>query len=177
MFDALDEEQRLMDERMEESPRIEKAVSLDDPIGSLELQPLTVAKTTTTVNEALAMMAENDVGCALVTDEDGKLVGIFTERDLIRRACGKCPTLDKIKLDKVMTSDPTSLQSEDTLAFALNRMCEQGYRHVPIVDQDEKPSAFVSMRDIVHHLGCFYRKEVWNLPPEPVHRMRRREAG
>ncbi|MEE9465483.1 MAG: CBS domain-containing protein [Candidatus Neomarinimicrobiota bacterium] len=177
MFDGIDDELRQMDEREQESPELKRAVQLEDPISALELgTPITV-RSSTSVQEAFNLMAENDIGCLLVTDDDGKLLGIITERDMLRKACGACEKMAELHVGNYMTESPDTLQSEDPMAFALNRMCEHHYRHVPIVDDELAATGVVSMRDVVRHVGLCFHKEISNLPPEPVHRMRRQIAG
>ena len=173
----LDTEVQVSRERERESPDIQSAIHLEDEIGSLGLRPLIKVNKSTSVHEAFDLMAKNDIGCVLVEDDDEKLVGIFTERDMIRRVCGECAALDKHKVADYMSGNPDTLERQDSLAFALNRMCEYDYRHVPIIDSDQHPQGVVSMRDIVKQIGAFYRKEILNLPPEPVHTMHSRESG
>ncbi|MCK4579579.1 MAG: CBS domain-containing protein, partial [Candidatus Marinimicrobia bacterium] len=149
---------------------------LDDPLSSLDLQPLTVVKKTTTIKDAVGLMMKNKVGCVLVT-ESGKLVGILTERDLIRRVMGRGLDHSAETTGSHMTGHPEYLRMEDSVAHALNHMYDRGYRHVPIVDEDKKPEGFVSMRDIVYHLAAFYEKDILNLPPRPVRKASAREGG
>ena len=177
MFDGIDDELRQMDEREVESPELKRAVQLEDPIAALGLRTPITVRSSTSVLEAFNMMADNDIGCLLVTGDDGKLLGIITERDILRKACGACKKLAGLDVGDYMTADPDTLQSEDPMAFALNRMCERRYRHVPIVDDELTVTGVVSMRDVVKHVGQCYHNEIKNLPPEPVHRMRRQFAG
>ena len=176
MHEELDDEFQQMDEREVEAPTLVEAVHLDDSISTLSLQPLTVVKPSTTLREAIQLMDKNNVGCLLI-EEGGRLVGIFTERDVIRRVVGKGFDHGKTTVGEHMTGDPDTLRTEDPIAFALNRMFEQGYRHIPVVDASHKPAAFVSIRDIVNHLAAYYQKEILNLPPRPVRRIDHREGG
>ena len=176
MYEELDDEFQQMDEREVDAPPLVEAVHLDDPISSLSLQSLTVATPATTLNEAIKLMDTNNVGCLLIED-GGHLVGIFTERDVIRRVVGKGFDHAETTVGEHMTVEPDTLRMEDPIAFALNRMFEQGYRHIPIVDAQSRPSGFVSIRDIVNHLAAYYQKEILNLPPRPVRKIDQREGG
>ncbi|UCH09690.1 MAG: CBS domain-containing protein [Fidelibacterota bacterium] len=176
MYDSLDDELQQMEEREHGAPALVAAVHLDDPISSLDLQPLCVVEPQTTMQEAIASLDRNNVGCLLVREGD-RLVGIFTERDIIRRVAGKGLDHEKITVGEHMTPDPDTLQMDDPIAFALNRMVEHGYRHVPIVDDQKRPLGFVSIRDIVNHLATYYKKEIMNLPPRPVRKGDHREGG
>jgi signal-transduction protein with cAMP-binding, CBS, and nucleotidyltransferase domain len=119
-----------------------------------------------TINEAVAAMQRGNFGAVLVA-ENGKLVGIFTERDLIKKIAGKRLDWAHTYIRDFMTPNPESLQDDANLAFALNMMTVGGYRHVPVVDATMKPIAVLSMRDVVRYLCSFFEKEVANLPPRP----------
>lgn len=176
MHEGLDDELQQMEEREQEAPALVTAVHLDDPIGSLDLQPLVVVNPSTTLLEAVQLLDEHNIGCLLV-EQNGVLQGIFTERDVIRRVVGKGYDHGTITVGEHMTPEPDTLQMDDPIAFALNFMFEHGYRHVPIVDEGNKPVAFVSIRDIVNHLAVYYQKEILNLPPRPVRKGDFREGG
>jgi CBS domain-containing protein len=87
----------------------------------------------TSVREACRLMAEHQCGSVLVTDR-GRLLGIFTGGDLVRRvlAPGRDPNLTL--LVEVMTSDPDTIRPRETVDEAIRRMDEYGYRHLPVVE-------------------------------------------
>ncbi len=110
----------------------------------------------TTVREAVALMRKVGTSCVLVVSEvseaQGKLLGIFTERDLLRRVVAIGLPAQETPVGQVMTRDPETLGVGDSIAFAINRMGEGGYRNVPIVDRAGVPIAVLSVRDVVRHL-------------------------
>jgi CBS domain-containing protein len=115
------------------------------PIGSLiEPRRLVVAAPDTTVSVAAALMLEGKVGAVLVV-EDGRLAGIFTERDAVYRvmAAGRDPLTTLLK--EVMTPDPLTVAPEETFGYALLLMHEKGFRHAPVV-VDGRPIGVVSAR-------------------------------
>ncbi|HET9352038.1 MAG TPA: CBS domain-containing protein [Burkholderiales bacterium] len=115
------------------------------PIKSvLEPRKLVVAAPHTTVTEAARLMKEGKVGAVLVVEE-GRLVGIFTERDALFRVIA--PGLDpaKTELRGVMTRDPTTVAPDETFGYALLLMHEKGFRHTPVVE-DGRPVGVVSAR-------------------------------
>jgi CBS domain-containing protein len=93
-------------------------------------------------------------------------IGIFTERDLLRRVAGRGLDFSKEIIDDYMTKNPETLSEEDPIAFALNKMSDGGYRHVPIT-RNGKVKFMLSVRDIVDQISITYRKKVLNLPPDP----------
>jgi CBS domain-containing protein len=115
------------------------------PIKSvLEPRKLVVATPHTTVAEAARLMKEGKVGAVLVVEE-GRLVGIFTERDALFRVIA--PGLDpaKTELRGVMTRDPTTVAPDETFGYALLLMHEKGFRHTPVVENG-RPVGVVSAR-------------------------------
>ena len=99
-----------------------------------------------TVREAVEIMAEHHISALLVTKGD-KLEGIFTERDISVKiiANGKDP--DKTKISQVMTKNPVTISPDDLAMDALQKMCELGFRHLPVVD-GERVVGMVSVRDL-----------------------------
>lgn len=98
-----------------------------------------------TVKTACEQMERRKTGSVLVTDEEGKLVGIFTGRDAIRRvlAAGKGA---QAHLHDVMTADPVTMSPEKTALEALRLMWDGGFRHVPLV-KDGKIMGVISRGD------------------------------
>ena len=73
-----------------------------------------------------------------------------------------------------MTKYPDVLHFQDPIAFALNKMISGGYRHIPIVDNEEKPIGLIAMQDIINHLGDYFFEDIVNLPHTPL-RIRHKE--
>ena len=104
----------------------------------------------TSIREAAKTMHENAVGSVLVVDENGKLQGIFTERDLVRVVATDKDLNRPVK--EFMTKSVETLKPNDSLWKALEIMTNLGVRHIPIVDDDRKPLGVVSMRDLLDRL-------------------------
>ena len=124
----------------------------------------------------VSTLQEKRIGCALVT-QDGKLAGIITERDLTFQVLGHDVNIDEVPVEKYMTAEPESLSPEAPIAFALNRMKLGGYRHVPLVDDDNTPVGIISVKDIVHWIVDEFPDAVLNLPPEPQVYSKSREGA
>jgi CBS domain-containing protein len=118
-----------------------------------------------TVAETVELMREHRVGCVLIVSGQ-KLLGIFTERDLMRRvlASGKPLT---IPVADCMTPQPISVHPKDPITTAVRRMNEGGYRHLPVVDETGRPVGVLSVKRIVHYLVEHFPTAVYNLPPDP----------
>lgn len=110
---------------------------------------LTYVTPETTVREAVSKMADSKIGALLVLS-DGKLAGIFTERDLLNRvvANGKDPSA--VKISEVMTKDVAVCDAEETYEKCLAQMRQLGCRHMPVVENDQLLGV-LSIRDLLRH--------------------------
>jgi CBS domain-containing protein len=137
-------------------------------------QPVQV-KPEQTVAEAVALMRHERVGCVLVCAA-GKLLGIFTERDLLRRVLAEHQPLS-IPIADVMTADPVTVHPKETIGVAIARMEEGGYRHLPVVGEQAQAVGILSVKRIVHYLVEHFPGTVINLPPVPGSVQQEREGA
>jgi CBS domain-containing protein len=117
------------------------------------------------VADAVALMRQHKVGCVMLCEGD-RLVGVFTERDLLRRVLAAGKPLNT-PLSAVMTSRPVTVQPKESVSTAIKRMEEGGYRHLPVTDAAGKPVGILSVKRIVHYLVEHFPATVCNLPPDP----------
>lgn len=115
--------------------------------------PVTVSPTET-LHTAVERMVEHGIGCLPVMDGD-VFAGIITERDVLNHASADVAAYDR-PVTEVMTKSPTSIQLQDSIAYALHAMDLGGHRHLPIVDEQNKPSGIISVRDILRFLCIRY---------------------
>jgi signal-transduction protein with cAMP-binding, CBS, and nucleotidyltransferase domain len=108
-------------------------------------------------------------GCVLVTDESGKLVGIFTERDLLSRVDHSDTLWSHVIVRDIMTPYPMVIHPDDSLAEAMRRLIEGRRRHLPIVDERGKVVGLISIRDILTYIAGRFPEDMMNLPPDPNH--------
>jgi len=121
---------------------------LGDHLDALGIGSPTLVEPTMPVAAAIQLMHETDVDCLVVCDE-GRLVGIFTDRDAEVKAVDK--RLGLFRVEDFMTPDPVVLRRDDTLAVAIHKMAVGEFRHIPIVD-DGRPIGVVSAADVFRHL-------------------------
>jgi CBS domain-containing protein len=138
----------------------------EEPLSSVPRRPTVSVPVTRSVADVIRAMNDNHVGCALVT-RLGKLAGIFTERDVLRKVAGSGLDLGTTAVEQVMTPNPDSLPPTASIAYALRKMSEEGYRHVPLVSSDGSPVGVVAVRDIVAWMVQLFPEGVHNLPPVP----------
>lgn len=130
--------------------RVERSL-MEDRVHVLPLHPIVTLTPQTPIREAIRLMLERDVGAVLVVDEDGKLLGIFGERDLLKRVAGLCDNYMDQPVGPFMTPRPVSVGPGDTLNFVLHKMDGGGYRHIPVSDAG-KPLSVISVRDMLRHI-------------------------
>jgi CBS domain-containing protein len=125
-----------------------------------------------TVAEAVALMRRERVGCLLVC-EGSRVVGIFTERDLMKSVLAAGQPLS-LPIARCMTPNPVVVHPKEPIAVAIQRMEEGGYRHLPVVDEAGRPVGVLSVKRIVHYLVEHFPGTIYNLPPDPgaVHQER-----
>lgn len=107
-------------------------------------------KTTCLVADAVTVMDGHNVGSILILDEDEKLVGIFTERDIMHCFVKNISFRD-MTMAKIMTPNPITFDSSTEISFAIGVMSEKKIRHLPVTE-DGKVVGIVSYRDLVSYL-------------------------
>jgi CBS domain-containing protein len=164
--EELAEEEKIMAERSAK-PKQLGSDSLRVPLKVLPLPKPVTVKATDSIADAVEKMQVGHFGAVLAVHPDGKLAGIFTERDVLFKLAGKGKDWKKETVSSFMTANVESLPFDASLAFALNMMTEGGYRHIPVVDKNGVAVAICSMKDVVRYITGFFEKEVKNLPPRP----------
>lgn len=134
-----------------------------DPVAQLDPAPPRVVPRSATVADAVDLMRKDNVGCVLVCDGD-RLVGLFTERDLMTRVLAVGKPLTQPVAD-VMTPNPETVSPKDPIRLAVRKMKSGGHRHLPVVDEGLRPVGMVSVKGVVHYLVEHYPAAVYNQPP------------
>ncbi|MGF1545223.1 MAG: CBS domain-containing protein [Parvularculaceae bacterium] len=104
-----------------------------------------------TVAEAVKAMSTKNYGSSLVIDENEKLLGIFTERDLMRRVVANDVDPATTPLRDVMTDSVKVATAEDSLIDWLRIMSNERFRHLPVVDEDGRVVTIMSQGDFVSY--------------------------
>jgi CBS domain-containing protein len=112
-------------------------------------------------------MREVERGNVLIEDADGRLTGIFTERDLLRCIDLDGDTWRQQTVGEVMTTEPITVLQTHSIATAMRRMQQGGFRHLPVIDASGRAQGVVSIRDLLRHVVEFFPQEFINLPPDP----------
>lgn len=174
--EVLLEEEAIADERAAEAAHLGAAI-LHRPIRQVAtMKPAVCIAPDASVRAAIEQMNQHGVGCVLVT-RDTRLLGIFTERDVVTKVVAAKLDIDRTHVDAVMSHDPVALSPDDRIAYALNKMSMGGYRRIPLVDDAGRVLGVVTMRNVVDYLVELFPAEVLNLPPEPHEGARAREGA
>jgi CBS domain-containing protein len=102
---------------------------------------------TATVRDAAEVMAEQSIGAVMIVDAGGRLIGIFSERDMVNRIVVANLTPETTLLADVMTTSPVTVDPDSCAIEALNLMADHHIRHLPVV-RHGRPIAMVSVRDL-----------------------------
>ena len=130
--------------------RVERSL-MEDPVSVLRPKPPVTVLPTTTVAQAIQVMLSHNLGSLLVVDGGGMLVGILSERDLLKKVAPLPDPYAELQVEDIMTANPEAVTAEDTLAFALHKMDIGGYRHLPVLSAG-KPGGVISVRDMLRHI-------------------------
>ncbi|MEM0293233.1 MAG: CBS domain-containing protein [Saccharolobus sp.] len=99
----------------------------------------------TTLRDVAKIMTENNVGSVIVVD-NGKPIGIITERDIVR-AIGRNKDLNN-KAEEIMTSSLITIKEDSPITGALSLMRSYNIRHLPVIDNEGNLKGIISIRDI-----------------------------
>jgi CBS domain-containing protein len=121
----------------------------------------------TPVREVFRVMRAYLAGCVLIC-KDGKLLGIFTERDALRLMARGADL--ETPIESVMIEKPVAIRPGASISQAILRMSSGGYRRLPIVDGSGCAVGVVQVSGIIHYLAELFPNTIYNLPPaaEPV---------
>ncbi|MGH7172935.1 MAG: CBS domain-containing protein, partial [Gemmataceae bacterium] len=130
--------------------RVERSL-MEDTVSQLGSREAITLEPTAPVKQAIDILLSHNIGAVLIVNDAGKLLGIFSERDLLTKVAD--PTGDHLArpVQDFMTADPETVRPTDTLAFALHKMDVGGYRHLPVL-KDGQLLGIISVRDMLRHM-------------------------
>lgn len=130
--------------------KMERALC-EDRVDSLEVRPFLTIDAQATVQQALTLMHEKNIACVMVTRDD-RLVGIFSERDVLNKVADNYEAVKDRSIQEVMVKDPLTVYETDSPAKALNLMAIGGFRHVPILNLEDKVVGVLGPRRVSTYL-------------------------
>ncbi len=145
-----------------------------DSVSLLETDDYVCLAPSDPLSKAIEVMKEDEGGCAIIC-EGGRVVGIFTERDLLTKIIGE-PVDMSAPVSTWMSPIVAKLTPEATIGEAVALMNEKSYRNIPLV-KGEQLVGSISVFDVIAYLAESYPKETMNLPPNPNQVMDSTEGG
>lgn len=131
---------------------------IEQPVAALETQPYVSVSPDTSVAEAMSMLVGEDIACLLV-EENGRLMGVFSDRDVLDRVALEYSDVKDDPVSSLMSADPVFVRDTDSSATALTVMAVNGFRHVPVLDTSDKLIGIVSPRRVTDFLRKYSQKE------------------
>lgn len=139
-------------------------------------QPVTVLPGTSLAECVRAIQRTGTGDSVFVCDPSGRLVGVLTERDIFGRIVGGTVDLHQ-PVESLMTTEPRTLDLDDTIRDAIVLMQTGRYRNVPVVDEARQLVGVVRQSDIIKYLAESFPEALLNLPPRPHQRMKEPEGA
>jgi CBS domain-containing protein len=136
-----------------------------EQVTHLDLTGFCQVETGFTVRAVVEKMRQENVNVCLVMDQ-GNLVGILTDRDVLRRVADRREVWEK-PVSSVMTPNPITIDQSASAADALWLMDEKRIRNLPAVDRTGKVVGNMTHQAIINYLAARYPIEILNLPPDP----------
>jgi CBS domain-containing protein len=153
-------------------PQLPKA--RDQRVRVLRTSDFVAVSPFTPLSQAIEAMKSDEDGCVIVSD-DGRVAGIFTERDLLTKIIGQDVDLNS-PISQWMHPTVETLSPDATIGDAVKLMNEKGFRNIPLVKKGEL-IGLISVFDIITYLAECYPKATMNLPPLPAQVMDTVEGG
>ncbi|MGD9892873.1 MAG: CBS domain-containing protein [Dehalococcoidia bacterium] len=104
------------------------------------------------IRDVITRMKDEDRGCAIVV-EGRRVVGIFTERDVLHKVTPDREAMLALPVSTLMTADPVVMREDESVLVALNEMGVGGFRHLPLVNREGDLTAVLSGRDILAYIA------------------------
>jgi CBS domain-containing protein len=107
-----------------------------------------------TLQEIAAIMKAENCGVVPVIDDNHKLVGIVTDRDIVVRACADAKSVTETRARDIMTDDVEAVTPDEDIADVIDLMGRSQVRRIPVVDKDDRLLGIISMADIANRADC-----------------------
>jgi CBS domain-containing protein len=145
-----------------------------DKVNLMETDDYVCLEPSDSLSTAVEVMKQDEGGCAIVC-EQGRVVGIFTERDVLTKIIGEPVDMNE-PVSKWMSPVVSTLSPDATIGDAVAMMTEKSFRNIPLV-KDGLLAGSISVFDVISYLAESYPKETMNLPPNPDQVMDTEDGG
>jgi CBS domain-containing protein len=141
------------------------AAWFDVPLSQLDCGAALQVAPSVSLREVITLMNERPSAAVLIVHHE-RLVGVFTERDVLRSVARGRAALDETSVGALMAPCPDALPETTTLAQALRTLLRSRQSHLPVVDESGRPLSLISTHAIVEFVSDTFPKEILNAPPE-----------
>lgn len=145
-----------------------------DKVSLLQTDDYVCLEPSTPLFKAIELMKGDEGGCAIVC-EQGRVLGVFTERDLLMKIVGEEVDM-QAPVSDWMSPAVSTLTPDATIGAAVSMMNEKSFRNIPLV-KDGQLVGSISVFDVIFYLAESYPKETMNLPPIPDQVMTTEDGG
>ena len=152
-----------------------RSILTSTKVGELTLAMRPTLSPSDNVAKAAAEMRKVVHGCVVIVDGRNKLIGIFTERDLLK-VIAKEGTLD-VALSEAMTEHPQTVSVNDTLFDSTRQMDEGGYRRLPVIDEAGVPVGIVDVKTVSHFLVEHFPNTIYSQASQSEVNLKNREGA
>lgn len=118
-------------------------------VRSLMSSPAITLPINSSLYEVVETMYKEKIGSVLIVDENGRIAGIITERDIVYVASRGLFKKDDIKAESVMSKNVVTVSEESSIYEAIDKMRAHNIRHLPVIDSQGKPVGVISLRDLI----------------------------
>lgn len=177
MEEYLKDEWTTMMERDRESGIVLKRDLIEAPLSALNPSAVKCLYDTASVHDVVLMMQENKFGSVVIINHANKLVGIITERDILMKVVGKIKNKKRTNVKHVMTHNPIALKHSDKLVFVMHNMYSGGFRHVPVVNDNDEVIGMISIKDVMSYILDAFAHEINNVTCLPFRGVSERESA
>jgi CBS domain-containing protein len=129
-------------------------------VSDLPLREAIVIQTDTTVSAAIELMRERQLGCAVVTDADGKPLGTFTERTIIDLVLQQPDNLNALAVGDYMDEEWFSVKQTDSICTVLETIQRRAARFVCVLDEDGKVVALTGQKGLSEYVAEHFPRQV-----------------
>jgi len=138
---------------------------LEETLNQVDLEPVVQVQKATSLRKTIEKINKHWVRAAIITEE-GKPLGLLTQRDILRRIALNDVNLEQ-SVEQMMSAVPGTLTLRSTLKEAIDMIIEHHRRSIPIIEESGNTIGIVTSRALVNHVAAHFPRAVYNLPPNP----------
>jgi CBS domain-containing protein len=116
---------------------------------NLMSSPAITLPITSSLNDVVETMYKEKIGSVIITDENNRIAGIITERDIIYAAAKGLFKREDVKVEHLMSKNVITINEDGSIYEAIDKMRAHNIRHLPVVDNQGRPVGLISLRDLI----------------------------